>query len=201
MEFHSLSTGYTWLSTWNSIVFYGAVFYVVLSMGWIRRQPGAWLSTEVVDVTLGVDNQKMAVGGRLKEARSALGLTQKELCALIEKPLPSLRDYELGKSIPGGEAVAGLVRAGINANWLLTGEGPMLLADLVKAAEAPKPTPVDAQLLAEVIGAFYQVLHEERHHYRIDREAHGDVIAVLYKMALANRLTKADVAQVLALAA
>ena len=28
------------------------------------------------------------------------------------------------------------VRAGINANWLLTGEGPMLLADL-----APKPAP------------------------------------------------------------
>lgn len=76
-----------------------------------------------------VDNQKQAVGGRLKEARAALGLTQKELCALIEKPLPSLRDYELGKSIPGGEAVASLVRAGINANWLLTGEGPMLLAD------------------------------------------------------------------------
>lgn len=75
-----------------------------------------------------VDNQKRVVGGRLKEARAALGLTQKELCALIEKPLPSLRDYELGKSIPGGEAIAGLVRAGINANWLLTGDGPMLLA-------------------------------------------------------------------------
>lgn len=31
------------------------------------------------------------------------------------------------------------VRAGINANWLLTGEGPMLLADLVASAPAAAP--------------------------------------------------------------
>lgn len=43
--------------------------------------------------------------------------------------LPSVRDYELGNSIPGGEAVAALMRVGISANWLLTGEGAMLLSD------------------------------------------------------------------------
>lgn len=87
-----------------------------------------------------VDNQKKAVGDRLKQARSAFEVTQKEFCASIGMPLPSLRDYELGKRIPGGDAVALLVRAGINANWLLTGEGPMLLADLVPpAAEVPPP--------------------------------------------------------------
>lgn len=74
-----------------------------------------------------VDNQKMPVATRLKEARAALRLTQKELCSQVGMPLPSLRDYELGKRIPGGEAVSGLVRAGINANWLLTGEGTMFL--------------------------------------------------------------------------
>lgn len=89
-----------------------------------------------------VDNQKQAIGGRLKEVRAALELTQKELCALIEKPLPSLRDYELGKSIPGGEAIAALIRAGINANWLLTGKGPMLLADLNRPVEAPAPAKI-----------------------------------------------------------
>lgn len=30
--------------------------------------------------------------------------------------------------MPGGRVLYGFVRAGINANWLLTGEGPMLLA-------------------------------------------------------------------------
>ena len=111
------------------------------------------MSTLVVDVTPVVDNQKMAVGARLKEARAALGLTQKELCALVEMPLPSLRDYELGKRIPGGEAIGGLVRAGINANWLLTGEGPMLLANLQAQAEDSSAAGLRPAINAEVLGA------------------------------------------------
>lgn len=81
---------------------------------------------EVVDSDVVVDNQKKIIGGRLKEARAALDLTQKELVALSGIPLPSLRDYELGNRIPGGDAVASLVRVGINANWLLTGMGEIL---------------------------------------------------------------------------
>lgn len=69
---------------------------------------------------------------------------------MIEKPLPSLRDYELGKSIPGGEAIGGLVRAGINANWLLTGEGPMLLADWVAPAP-PASTRINVKALEAII--------------------------------------------------
>ena len=75
-------------------------------------------------------NQKQEVGLRIKEARSALGWTQKQLCEQAGMKLPSLRDYELGNSIPGGEAVTALMTAGINANWLLTGEGPMLIDDM-----------------------------------------------------------------------
>ncbi len=91
------------------------------------------------------DNQKQAVGLRIKEARSALGLTQKELCEKAGMKLPSVRDYELGNRIPGGEAVADLVSIGINANWLLTGEGAMLLSDAkVSPARPPvKTLPVE----------------------------------------------------------
>lgn len=100
-----------------------------------------------------VDNQKIAIGGRLKEARAALRLTQKELCSQAEMPLPSLRDYELCKRIPGGEAMAGLVRAGINANWLLTGEGPMLLANLQAQPEESSAAGLRPAINAEVLGA------------------------------------------------
>lgn len=116
----------------------------------------------VVDVTPVVDNQKMAVGARLKEARAALGLTQKELCTLVEMPLPSLRDYELCKRIPGGEAIGGLVRAGINANWLLTGEGPMLLADLAAPAPGQAASPLDSETLAYVIEEVEKILTARR---------------------------------------
>lgn len=50
-------------------------------------------------------------------------------------PIPSLREYELGKRTPGGDAIEAFIRAGINANWLLTGEGPMLLAELQAQAD------------------------------------------------------------------
>lgn len=84
----------------------------------------------VVDFVLDVDNLKTAVGGRIKQARGVLGLTQKDLCEATGMPLPSLKNWELSKSVPGGEAILALMHAGINANWLLTGEGPMLMADL-----------------------------------------------------------------------
>lgn len=86
------------------------------------------------------DNQKQVIGLRIKEARSALRLTQKELCEQAEMKLPSVRDYELGNRIPGGEAVAALMRVGISANWLLTGEGAMLLSD-----DHPRPAPPAVQ--------------------------------------------------------
>jgi len=85
----------------------------------------------VVDSSAGVDNLKIAIAERIKKFRGRLGVTQKELCGEIGMPLPSLRNYEAAKQIPGGEAILGFMHAGINANWLLTGESPMLLADLV----------------------------------------------------------------------
>lgn len=80
------------------------------------------------------DNHKENIGLRIKAARSALGLTQKKLCERAGMKLPSLRDYELCKRIPGGEAVAAFAYVGINANWLLTGEGPMMISELVGEA-------------------------------------------------------------------
>ncbi len=35
--------------------------------------------------------------------------------------------YEMGRSNPGAEAIEGFIKLGINANWLLTGSGEMLL--------------------------------------------------------------------------
>lgn len=86
-----------------------------------QQQPNEKLSLEVVADPVGSDNLKSMIGGRLKEARKAIGLTQKALCETIGMPLPSLRDYELGNRIPGGEALAMLAQAGIDLNWLITG--------------------------------------------------------------------------------
>lgn len=77
------------------------------------------------------------IGGRLKAARAHLGLKQDVLAAQSGVSYSVYQKYEMGRSVPGGDAIAGFIHTGINANWLLTGEGPMLLKDL-----QPKPQPM-----------------------------------------------------------
>jgi len=67
------------------------------------------------------------IGARLRSARETMNLTREQFAELTGMKLPSLRDYELCNRIPGGAAIASFARAGVNANWLLTGEGEMLL--------------------------------------------------------------------------
>lgn len=70
-----------------------------------------------------------ALGARMRTAREALSLSQ---ARLAEENGYSVRTYqknEGGLNEPGICLAAAFMRAGINANWLLTGEGPMLLAD------------------------------------------------------------------------
>lgn len=69
----------------------------------------------------------MTLAERLKEARAALRLKQEELAAQSGVSYSAYQKYEIGRSAPGADALEGFVRAGINANWLLTGEGSMLL--------------------------------------------------------------------------
>lgn len=82
-----------------------------------------------------------AVGQRLKSVRKAINLSQDELASQSGVSYSVLQKYEIGRSVPGGEAIAGFVRCGINGNWLLTGDGPMLMAELCLASEQNNPEP------------------------------------------------------------
>lgn len=77
----------------------------------------------------------MSISERLKAARHALTATQGSMAAKSGIPVGTYQKYELGKLAPGAKAIQGLMQLGINANWLLTGDGPMLLADLAKPGE------------------------------------------------------------------
>lgn len=100
-----------------------------------------------------VDNLKQVIALRLKQARTKLGHTQKSFFEEFGMPVASLKNYEGAKQIPGGEAIALFSCAGINANWLLTGEGPMLLADMVQQA----PSGINVDALVHAIAAIFQV--------------------------------------------
>ena len=62
--------------------------------------------------------------------------------------------------MPGGQMIGTLVMCGINANWLLTGEGSMLLADL--QGEATASVSIDTETLTYVIEEVEKALHKRR---------------------------------------
>lgn len=78
----------------------------------------------------------------MKAARESLGLSQDGLAQAVGASKRGIQDNEARKRVPGGEVICGFVVLGINANWLLTGEGPMLLKDIVQ----PAPS-IDEKLL------------------------------------------------------
>jgi phage repressor protein C with HTH and peptisase S24 domain len=67
---------------------------------------------------------KMLPERLLKVRKEAWG-SQQGAADALSISVKSWQNYELGKSVPGGDVFEGLVNHGFNANWLLTGEGPM----------------------------------------------------------------------------
>lgn len=67
------------------------------------------------------------IGGRMRVAREALGLSQQEMAKAVGGSKRGIQDNEARNRVPGGEVIYGLVCLGINANWLLTGKGEMLM--------------------------------------------------------------------------
>lgn len=87
----------------------------------------------------------------MKAAREHLGLNQDGLAQAVGVSKRGIQANERQISVPGGEVICGMVQLGINANWLLTGEGPMLLRDLVHQVELSEledqPLPATAETL------------------------------------------------------
>lgn len=107
------------------------------------------------------DNREIAA--RLKRVRAELGLSQSELADAIGGSKRGIQDNECGKAAPASAVLRGLVRLGINANWLLTGEGPMRVKDLQPGA----PLDVARLRLAietaeEAMQAAHRMLHPDR---------------------------------------
>lgn len=84
----------------------------------------------------------------MKQAREALELSQAKFSEQNGYKIRTYQKNEAGVSEAGVTLAAGFVRAGINANWLLVGEGPMLLEEL---RPKPQPTKINADALAAIL--------------------------------------------------
>lgn len=68
------------------------------------------------------------LANRLRVFRLNIGLSQKKAAAEFGIRFSTYKRYESGTNEPSSEAISGMVRMGLNSNWLLTGEGEMLQA-------------------------------------------------------------------------
>ena len=71
----------------------------------------------------------MSIGTRLKEWRAAKKLGQKEASTIFGISFRTYQNYELDHSPPGADSMRRFVDAGINANWLLSGNGSMFIGE------------------------------------------------------------------------
>jgi hypothetical protein len=94
---------------------------------------------------------EMKISQRFSLIRVKLGLSQPAAASKFHIPLPSWKNYEKGPSEPGSGALRGLVEGGININWLLTGEGKILLVDQAKETETVKSNAINTSMFLRVL--------------------------------------------------
>ena len=112
-----------------------------------RLSESAFLANADPDgAPLSVEKALRSIGGRLRVWREVVQLRQADAAQILGIPGSTYQNYERDVRAPNTEGWVAFVRGGINANWLLTGEGPMLLADL-----KPPPMKINEGALAALL--------------------------------------------------
>ena len=79
------------------------------------------------------------IGSRLKVWRDSLHLKQTDAAGHLGLPPNTYQNYERDVRAPNTEGWEAFAKAGINTNWLLTGQGPMLLTELAPKLAVREP--------------------------------------------------------------
>lgn len=78
----------------------------------------------------------MTIGTRIKQWRAKKNLTQDDISSQLGIPFSTYQKYEMDNRRPGVDALEAFAKAGININWLVTGEGSMQLESMETPAQA-----------------------------------------------------------------
>jgi transcriptional regulator with XRE-family HTH domain len=103
----------------------------------------------------------MSLADRLKLARESIGKSQKEMAESLGTSFRAWQDYEAGKNVPGGKVFEALVKLGLNANWLLTGEGVMRNWPVIITKDIPDGFGRAREISYRVYEDFSTRLHKE----------------------------------------
>lgn len=82
------------------------------------------------------ESSESSIGERLRVFRESMKLTQAQMAKAAGGSTPGYKSNEQGTALPNSKLLVGLRGLGLNVDWLLSGEGPMLRADLLAPGEA-----------------------------------------------------------------
>lgn len=104
-----------------------------------------------------------ALGARLREVRNAMGLNASKMAGLWKLERKTWERYEHGEGVPKANVLMDLVQRGVNARWLLTGEGNLAGTGASMTAGDPAATRVTIYNVA-------YLLAQESPHINLDPE-------------------------------
>ncbi|MDP2699644.1 helix-turn-helix transcriptional regulator [Thalassospira sp.] len=132
------------------------------------------------------------LAGRLKSVRVHLHLSSAEMAKKVGlQNRKSWEGYEKGSNSPKAEVLCNLARSGIDAEWLLTGEGEMLRLLAQQPDDRDAVCQVDEGILRLVITEaekFYRM-----HHLRIPPDQFAKVISLGYAMMAGEKIKGNDI--------
>lgn len=128
--------------------------------------------------------RKEDAAARIVELRLRRQMTQPELAESIGMKLPTIKDYEAGKSFPGYQAIRGFALAGFDLKSLLFLEkdGTSEVREEPATYGQLPPQPVDIDILARVINAIGDRLRGES----LPAKKYAELIALTYKYTIAS---------------
>ncbi|WP_339858122.1 helix-turn-helix transcriptional regulator [Thalassospira alkalitolerans] len=117
---------------------------------------------------------------RIRQARKHIGLSASEAASLAGLTRKSWERYELDKNEPKASSLTILIDKGIDATWLLTGEGSMLGAE-----EQDQMQAIDPELLRMIIEEIEAYRKQHNPTWNIAQTAR--IVALGYTMLAAER--------------
>lgn len=126
------------------------------------------------------------IGDRLAHIRGSR--SQADFARELGVHKNSLGNYERGDRTPDANFLGKLINVGFNANWVITGEGPMLLKDL----DEPRG-PVDMEILEGILTGLAEI--EELEGEPMEPNWRARMTAALYEYFIEEEAEGADIKQ------
>lgn len=136
-----------------------------------------------------------SIGSRIRCARENFGFIRPGFSEKFGVSVRTLENNERGRNEPGASLFLPFAALGVNTNWLLTGEGQMLLADMKPA----KSYAIDFQCLQKSIQAVEEGLSGSSK--RFDPLKKAELILAVYDLFQEPSVSKENVLKLVRLAA